>query len=56
MTNAPIFCHKCGQALVNATLKGYNQATGQAIYNKVCPTGVCTHYGVGHEYKIVRKH
>lgn len=51
MTFSEGFCNVCGKALVPLEkVDHYDQKTGIAQHQYVCPTGKCEHTGYSHDY------
>lgn len=45
------YCSRCGYLLELVSTNRYNTFTGELIMRGVCPTKICEHDGVGHDYK-----
>ena len=45
------YCKKCGSKLIKKETNEYNKKTGKINYVLVCPSGICGHTGIGHEWK-----
>lgn len=46
----PTYCHKCGKKLIKSHITGYRTDTGYKIFHMQCPSGLCEHTGISHDY------
>lgn len=49
------FCHICGKELVFYEIDLFDTKTGEKIKKKKCPTNICLHYGIKHDYELSTK-
>lgn len=46
-----LYCYECGKRLINTHVVSYNTYTGEPKrVDGVCPSGLCGHHGINHEY------
>ena len=45
------YCKKCGAKLIRQEIDTFNEKTGLKDYIMVCPTDICRHTGIAHEWK-----
>ena len=54
LINTDKFCNKCGSLLLSELTDDFDMKTGEQNRVKVCPTSICGHYGVQHDWKPVK--
>ena len=46
-----MYCHKCGKELIIGKMIGYDSRNGSQVFEQVCPSGECGHFGINHDYR-----
>lgn len=45
------YCNICGLELIKIEDNGFDTKTGEKNVKLVCPSDICCHYGVEHDYQ-----
>ena len=45
-----MYCGECGQLLIEVPTAKFDTKTGQGLKKKQCPTMLCEHYGLEHDF------
>ena len=45
------YCGVCGRYLIRGEITSYNKYNGMPIWERKCPSNMCDHYGVSHDFQ-----
>lgn len=48
------YCITCGEKLIKDKIISYDSETGHPIFLMICPTKLCKHTNIRHDYTIIK--